>query len=42
MFQYYLFLNKLHRDPIDMEDFADGIVAVSVIIGLEQKLAGNT
>ena len=32
---YYLFLSRYHRDPIDMLDFLQGLNTLSVILELE-------
>ena len=36
-FSYYLFVYKYHREPIDIDDFVDGLHVLGAIETLELK-----
>jgi hypothetical protein len=40
MFDYYLFINRFSREPVDMQDLMDGMVAVQILLNLEVKTKG--
>jgi len=40
MFAYYTFLNYLHREPIDIFEFVDGLHCVGILMLLENKRRG--
>jgi len=39
-FNYYAFLNRFCREPVDIEDFIDGCVAIGILVSIDVKLRG--
>lgn len=40
LFDYYIFLSKLHREPLDIEDLIDGLMAIGIMFAIDARTGG--